>query len=126
MGHLEAVASGHGILAWYHGHGGDPSVGSTAELVTRRTDDFARQALVTGGIALGGAAGALVNTLDPSMVVVSGSVAEAGDPWESSVRGAYSGTLMSAVAATPIEISSSGPEIALLGAAHFAMQRMGK
>jgi glucokinase len=123
-GHLEAVASGHGILAWYHSHGGDPAVTTTRELIGRPADEVAHAALTTGGTALGAAAGGLVNAIDPEVVVVAGSVARAGDPWESALRTAYENTLIPSVSATRLEISAAGAETALRGAAHYVMRRM--
>ncbi|WP_427895574.1 ROK family protein [Kribbella sp. GL6] len=123
IGHLEAVASGSGILAWYHANGGDPAVTTTRDL-TRRTDELARTALHTGGTALGAAAAGLVNAIDPRLVVVAGSVARAGEVWESALRTAYRGGLIPAVAETPLEVSGGGAETALRGAAHYVMRRM--
>ncbi|TCC32228.1 ROK family protein [Kribbella sindirgiensis] len=123
-GHLEAVASGHGILAWYHSRGGDPAVSTTRELTNRPADALAHAALVAGGTALGAAAGGLVNAIDPALVVVAGSVARAGEPWESALRTAYQETLIPSVSATRLEISAAGAETALRGAAHYAMRRM--
>ena len=123
-GHLEAVASGHGILAWYHAHGGDPAVATTRELIGRSADKMAQAALTTGGTALGAAAGGLVNAVDPELVVIAGSVAHAGDPWESALRTAYGNTLIPSVSATRLEISAAGAETALRGAAHYVMRRM--
>ncbi|MEO7234825.1 MAG: ROK family protein [Lapillicoccus sp.] len=123
-GHLEAVASGTGILAWYHANGGDPNVASSLELTRRPHDEVAQTALVTGGSALGAAAGALANALDPDMVAVCGSVARAGGTWESALRGAYIDTLMPALSQTPITIEAQGPETALRGAAHYALSKM--
>jgi glucokinase len=123
-GHLEAVASGYGILAWYHAHGGDPAVATTRELIDRRADKLAHAALVTGGTALGAAAGGLVNAIDPEIVVVAGSIARAGDPWESALRAAYENTLIPSVSATRLEVSAAGAETALRGAAHYVMRRM--
>jgi glucokinase len=123
-GHLEAVASGQGILAWYHARGGDPAVTTTRELIGRPADKLAHAALVTGGTALGAAAGGLVNAIDPELVVVAGSVARAGDPWESALRAAYENTLIPSVSTTRLEISVAGAETALRGAAHYVMRRM--
>ncbi|HET7476127.1 MAG TPA: ROK family protein [Dermatophilaceae bacterium] len=123
-GHLEAVASGHGILAWYLAHGGDPAVATTAELTRRPGDDLARAALATGGAALGAAAGGLANALDPDLVVVGGSVAMAGGPWESALRASYADALIPALSATPIVVSRSGVETVLRGVARFASRRL--
>lgn len=122
IGHLEAVASGYGILAWYHAHGGDPAVATTRDLA-RRTDELARAALHTGGTALGAAAAGLVNAIDPQLVVVAGSVARAGEVWEPALRTAYRDGLIPAVAETRLEVSAGGAETALRGAAHYVMRR---
>lgn len=123
-GHLEAVASGHGILAWYHTHGGDPAVTTTRDLIDRPADERSKAALTTGGTALGAAAGGLVNAVDPELVVIAGSVARAGEPWASALRSAYEDTLIPSVSATRLEISTAGAETALRGAAHYVMRRM--
>ncbi|GAA3085721.1 glucokinase [Kribbella aluminosa] len=123
IGHLEAVASGYGILAWYHAQGGDPTVATTRDLA-RRTDELALAALRTGGTALGAAAAGLVNAIDPQLVVVAGSVARAGEVWESALRTAYRDGLIPAVAATRLEVSGGGAETALRGAAHYVTRRM--
>lgn len=124
VGHLEAVASGYGILAWYRDHGGDPLVTSTRELTLRVADPVAALALTTGGAALGAAAAGLANALDPHLVVIAGSVARAGDPWESSVRLAYVQNLVPALADTPLVVSGHGGAVALRGVAAYARGRM--
>lgn len=124
IGHLEAVASGHGILAWYRANGGDPQVGSTLELTRRTDDNVAHAALSTGGAALGAAAGALINALDPDLAAVCGSVTRAGDMWQSSLRTAYAEALMPALDQTPLVIAAQGPETALQGAARYGLRRM--
>ncbi|GAA1604051.1 ROK family protein [Kribbella hippodromi] len=125
VGHLEAVASGYGILAWYHAQGGDPGVTTTRELLDRPGDEVAQAALGVGGSALGAAAGGLVNAFDPEVVVVAGSIARAGDPWEAGLRTSYTNTLIPAVAGTPLELSTAGPETALRGAALHARKHHG-
>lgn len=124
VGHLEGVASGHGILAWYRERGGDPAVASTLELTRRPADETAMLALTTGGAALGGAAAGLANALDPELVVISGSIARAGDPWEAAVNRAYARALIPALADTPLTISTRGASVALIGAATYALRRM--
>lgn len=123
-GHLEAVGSGHGILAWYRAHGGDPDVPSSLELTRRHADPIARDALVAGGSALGAGAGSLANALDPDLVAVCGSVAKAGGCWESSLRAAYADALMPAINMIPIVVADKGPETALRGAAHYALKKL--
>ncbi|WP_029251798.1 ROK family protein [Paraoerskovia marina] len=75
LGHLEAVASGPGILQTYRALGGvaDDARGVARALVTgdRRAADAVRRA----GRALGTALGSLVNVLDPEVVVLGGGAA---------------------------------------------------
>lgn len=124
VGHLEAVASGYGILAFYRSHGGDPSVASTRKLTHRAADPVAALALTTGGGALGAAASGLANVLDPELVVIAGSVAGAGDPWEAAVREAYAANLVPALADTPLSVSGHDGAVALRGVAAYARRRM--
>ncbi|MER7072006.1 ROK family protein [Terrabacter sp. NPDC000476] len=123
-GHLEAVASGHGILAWYRANGGDPGVASAHELSLRPDDATAVAALTTGGAALGAVAASLANALDPDLVAVCGSVTRAGAVWETALREAYADTLMPASAGTPVVVADAGPRTALRGAALHALGRM--
>lgn len=122
-GHLEAVASGPGILAWYHRHGGNMQLTSTASLDAATEDVLAGQALAVGGAALGAALAGLVNTLDPDVVVISGGVARAGARWRDPVRGAFRAGLMPSVSQTVLAFAEPDPCVPLRGAAVWALGR---
>lgn len=125
-GHVEAVASGRGMLAWYHRHGGRPDVQSLAALVqlsTAGTDPAASDALTVGGTALGSALAGLVNTLDPVVVSVSGGASQGGTHWRNAVRKKYAAGLMTSVADVALEFANPDPGNALRGAATWAIER---
>lgn len=125
-GHLEAIASGAGMVDWYRAQGGAHSVSQTRELFERLAEDpVAREAVELGAAAFGLAAGSLVNAFDPDMVVVAGGLSEAGPAWEGPMRRAYAQALMPALTGTPLVRSASGTWPSLRGAAYFAMSQMG-
>jgi glucokinase len=122
-GHLEAVGSGTGILAWYHHHGGDPAVTNTRDLVASSGDDLAAAALAIGAAAVGTAAGSLANVLDPDLVVIAGAIATTGARWEHPMRAAFAAAVLPALAGLPLVISTGGTSTALRGAAAYAQHR---
>ncbi len=123
-GHLEAIAGGAGMLAWYHTSGGELSLTSARELFGRDGDTLASTAIRLGATAAGTAAGGLANALDPGIVVFAGGVVGAGEEWTHPARAAFRATLMPALAELPLAFASGGVEMALLGAAVFAEGRM--
>jgi len=122
-GHLEAVASGHGILAWYHRHGGNEQLTSVGDLDAATDDVLAGRALAVGGAALGAVVAGLVNAFDPDVVVVSGGAARAGARWRDPVRVAFRAGLIPTVSETALEFAKPDPGIALRGAAVWAVRR---
>lgn len=123
-GHLEAVASGPGLLAWYHDHGGDGA--SNAREVAQRAElnPLARQALVQAGLALGAAAAGLANALDPEIVVVTGGLTGAGRHWRAAVNTGYQHGLMRAMHGLPLVISNPADWLSLRGAAAAAREEL--
>ncbi|MET7966241.1 ROK family protein [Micromonospora sp. NPDC005305] len=123
-GHLEAIASGPGILRWYREHGGHAGVESARDLFARvDVDPIAAEAIRLGAAAVGAAAGGLTNAFDPDLVVVTGGVSQGGRHWESALRDAYSATLIPALEQTPLVISEPTAWLALRGAAHYSQRR---
>ena len=123
-GHLEAVGSGSGMVAWYHNHGGDRSVQGARQLFERADmDAVATSALEVGGAALGAVAGGLTNAYDPDLVVIAGGVVRSDTAWSASVEAGYRSNLMPVVSATPLILSNRGDWLALRGAAHFAANK---
>ncbi|MDR1824207.1 MAG: ROK family protein [Bifidobacteriaceae bacterium] len=120
-GHVEAVASGWGLLANYRRLGGDRAVPSAKEVCELAgSDSLARQAVETAGAALGAAVGGLANVLDPALVIVAGSLTGAGPLWEAALRGAYLDNLMPVIEQTPLSLAQAGTWPALRGAALYA------
>ena len=121
-GHLEAVGSGSGLLAWYHAHGGDLAVTTTHDLFGR-TDALAERAIQLAASAVGVGAAGLANALDPHVVVIAGGLAQAGPRWEEPLRAAFADQLLPALHDLPLTISPGGTSMALRGAAAYAIER---
>ena len=121
VGHLEAIASGAGMVRAYHRTGGDQAVTHARELMTRLdTDAGARTAVGVAAEALGCAAGGLANAFDPEIVVIAGGVAQAGAHWRNPVQAAFQATLIPALAGMTLAFSDGGSWLALRGAAAYA------
>jgi glucokinase len=133
-GHVEAIASGPSIAALYRrlaggeAAGGDAIAGSvTGREVAEMAgagDPLALRALTTGATAAGQAVGGLANMLDPSVVVVGGGVAGAGDLWWTPFRAALRAELMDPLADLPVVPAALGSSAAIVGAAKFAYDRL--
>lgn len=122
VGHLEAIASGPGLLGWYRRHGG--AAASSARDIAQRADRdrLARDALTQAGWALGAGAAGLANAFDPEVVVVTGGLAGAGAIWRAAVQSGYRQGLMRSLAGLPLLISDPSDWLVLRGAALAAEQ----
>ena len=128
-GHVEAIASGPSIAALYRRiAGGDAVAGSVSgrEVAVRAAagEPAAVRAFALGAAAAGQAVGGLANMLDPSIVVIGGGVAGAGDLWWNPFRAALSAELMDPLADLPVVPAALGTNAALVGAARFAFDRL--
>lgn len=124
--HLEPVASGLGIYDSYLRFGGSPALSDTralfAELETRPEGEDARAAdaaIRLGAVALGRALGGWLNTFDPELVVLGGSVAWQPRWWAQVLEAAAGETLL------PFEgyrilPPGLGPDSGIVGAVEFA------
>lgn len=132
-GHLEALASGTGIAAAHaralssSGAGWSPRPGTLTgadvaalAATTGAEGALARAVLARAGRALGQVVGGLLNVMDPDIVVLTGSVASAGELWWEAVRAGIAEQAMDLVRSTPFVAATAGPEAALLGAAAHA------
>jgi len=118
---LEAIASGYGLVRLYHSLGGDRSIASAREISDRaHTDSVADSALTTSAAALGAAIGDLINIVDPDLVVISGSVSQAGSAWWRAVRTAAKATSLNITTDTPIVPGKLGEHAGVIGAARLA------
>ncbi|GAB3566199.1 ROK family protein [Spelaeicoccus albus] len=130
-GHLEVIASGPAILQAYERAAtaptapGAPTDGrftypSTTQDVVRLAaegDATAAEAVAAGAGALGRAVAGLVNSLDPSLVVVTGGMADAGPTWWNPLHAAFDDELMDIVRDCPLRPATLGSNAALIGAA---------
>lgn len=124
VGHLEPVAAGPGIIAEYVRLGGLPALadgtpvdGAVIDRMAAEGDERARAAEARAGLALGEVLGSMCNMLDPSCIILSGSVAQCGPAWSNAMREGFLGQAMPPVAATPIVSGELGGNAPLIGAA---------
>lgn len=124
--HLEPVASGLGIHASYLRLGGSPSLADTralfAELEARPEGEDARAAeaaIRLGALALGRALGGWLNTFDPELVVLGGSVARQPRWWALVLEAAAGETLLP-FEGYRIVPPSLGSDSGIVGAAELA------
>lgn len=123
-GHIESIASGTGVAAWYKQRmrRRDPSAetGKHVAELARLGQDTAQAVIRESASALGEVLGSAAHLLDPARVVVSGSVAEAGAMWWDALREGFAGTVMDPLADLQPRLGALGPGAPLIGAAIFA------
>ena len=140
-GHLEAIASGSGIHAWYEQRrlacAVQPAVGvglseqAEQKLVfppaanggqvaqfASEGNALASQVIHDAGIALGESLAGICHIVDPDVVVISGSVTHAGEPWWQAVQQGFAESSMPSIAATRVVLGSLDATAPLLGAAY--------
>jgi predicted NBD/HSP70 family sugar kinase len=83
----------------------------------------ALRSIEEAGLNLGQAVGAIVNLLNPSLVVIGGDLARAGDLLLASTRVGLRRHALDAVAATPIVAGELGHRASLMGAVLLAAER---
>ena len=122
-GHLELVASGSGIEARYAEVAGEQVDGAEISRRAADGDQFAHKVIMQAGIALGEAIAGVTNLLDPDMVVIGGSVTNAGGPWRAAVRQGFKRQIPDAQADLPIVDAALGSHAPLVGAAEFLLDQ---
>ena len=122
--HLEPVSAGPGIIREYVRLGGSDTLEDGSALdgaeIDRRAlagEKIAQAAEERSGRALGEVLGSMCNMLDPSVIILSGSVAECGKYWHEALEAAFKLQAMPPVQATPIVKGTLGGEAPLIGAA---------
>src|SRR5699024_11143796 len=83
-------------------------------------DFTARRILSDAGFALGEAIGGTANLLDPDVVLLSGSVAQAPEPWWSSMKFGFDSTAMDLARAIDLRLAALGDNAPLIGAGYAA------
>ncbi|WP_022868507.1 ROK family protein [Schaalia vaccimaxillae] len=128
FGHIEGFCSGSGIAAWYDmrrtAH--DPNVEDARGLQELAEDGhpLAQACFVESAHALGECLGSLANCIDPSMIILSGSMTRSGQMWWDGVRQGYAASAMTPVADTPIVVGELGDDAPLIGATLNLMNTM--
>lgn len=119
VAHLEAVASGPGLYAWYLEKGGNPKVSGAKELeqLALSGDALARETYEEVGGETGRALGSIVNIFDPQAVIVGGGLANSGEVWWEPLRRAYRAELVDVLQEVPVLKARLGNQAALVGAA---------
>lgn len=125
--HLEAVASGPGLVAWYHEKGGDSGVdGAKAlEALAEDGDALALETYREAGRETGRALGTIVNVFDPEVMIVGGGLANSGELWWAALREAYREQLVDALREVPVVKAQLGNQAALVGAAQKIWDYLG-
>ncbi len=126
-GHLEPIAAGPGIIEAYIRLGGErtlpdgtPMDGAEIDRRAAAGDIAAQEAEARAGRALGEVLGSMCNMLDPSCIILSGSVAQCGPAWSDAMSSAFQSQAMPPVATTAIVSGKLGSDAPLIGAAeHF-------
>ncbi|MEO3940162.1 ROK family protein [Paenarthrobacter nicotinovorans] len=139
-GHVEAIASGPALYQAYLRFGGSSldaadtrGVFALAASASDTHDDGAAaasadsraaalRAIEVGAAAAGQAVGGLINILDPETVVVSGGLADAGDPWWKPMESALRLELLAPLAAVPVIRATLGNTAAIVGAAKLVLE----
>lgn len=121
-GHLEAIASGYGLVQLYRSLGGDVMINGGRQVTERLDhDSTAATAVRRSGTALGRAIGGMINILDPDVVVLSGSLTRSGSTWWSAVRDSARETVLPTLIDLSILPGTLGDDAAVIGAARLAM-----
>nr|WP_239539213.1 ROK family protein [Arcanobacterium pluranimalium] len=127
IGHIEAICSGSGITAWYNQRISTVEQTDTAQRIpvangrelqdrSDQGDELAQACFSESAFALGEAIASLANSIDPAVIVLSGSMTRSGDQWWVAVREGFANCAMDAVQGTPILLGELGADAPLLGA----------
>ncbi|WP_377973709.1 ROK family protein [Arthrobacter ulcerisalmonis] len=124
-GHVEAIASGPAIFETFLRFGGSRDVPDTRAVfsLAHDGDTAAIKAIGIGAGAAGQAVGGLINILDPATVVVSGGLADGGDPWWRPMERALRAELLAPLADVPVLRASLGNTAAMVGAAKLVLNQ---
>ena len=118
-GHVEAIASGPGLLRHFHALGGDPDVAETRGVVAAAgaDDRVAVRAVHDAARALGQCLAGVVTVVDPEVVVVGGGLASAAGGWWDTMETTLRAEVIDVLAALPVRRAALGATAPLVGAA---------
>jgi glucokinase len=124
-GCLEALASGPAVARQLHAQGLVASNGGDVLRLVAEGDLQAIQALRQAGRDVGDVLAMVVNLLNPSMIVIGGSMGEAGEHLVAGIREVvYRRSLPLATSHLRIGISMAGARAAILGASQMVTQHV--
>ncbi|WP_454048872.1 ROK family protein [Cellulomonas sp. Marseille-Q8402] len=125
LGCLEAVASGRALAETLRQHGLDAHDGADVVALVRAGDLTAGRAVRQAGRELGSVLAACVSLLNPSLVVIGGVVAEAGEHLIAGIREVvYQRSLPLATQHLRIVTSQARSQVGLLGASAMAVDHV--
>lgn len=128
-GHVEAIASGTGLSARYQGRpfGEQLDTARMGDYISARADegqDEAIEAIEYAGYSLGESIGSWCNMLDPEVVVLSGTVIQAGELWIEAVKRGFASQALDVLQGTPLVLASLGGNAPLIGAAEYLVDQL--
>ena len=121
---LESIAAGSGIEARYVAAGGERLAGD--EIARRAADgeELARRIILEAGAVLGEAIATWTDLLDPELVVLSGSVCNAGKAWRAALQEGFERQAPSVMHGLPIVDAALGSRAPLIGAAEYLLDTL--
>ncbi|USR79681.1 ROK family protein [Arcanobacterium pinnipediorum] len=127
-GHIEAICSGSGITTWFNSRSGDVTVNNGRQLqdLAETGHELAATTFAQSAYALGEVLGSLANSIDPSVIVLSGSMTRSGQTWWDEVRRGYRASAMDFVAELQLRNGELGSDAPLYGAALYYYSRESK
>lgn len=127
--HVETVTSGTAISAMYQGKAFDDVLDPNlmGDTVSQRANEGEPEAMAVieaAGRALGEAIGSWCNIFDPELVVLSGTVTQAGPLWHRALDEGFKSQALASLWETPILYAALGSQAPLIGAAEQAMDML--
>ena len=127
-GHIEPVASGTGLATLYAMRCGDATTtianGRDVCELAEAGEPLAISVLTEAGHALGEALGGAANLIDPDVIVISGSVTNAGAVWWEALRAGFEDSALQRTRTIPLVEGVLGGNAPLIGAAAAARQQL--
>ena len=124
-GHLESVVSGSGIEACYRLAGGDAIGGAEISRRALAGEPLARSIIEQSGRSLGEAIASWADILDPELVLIAGSVCNAGELWRRALDEGLAARLAPELKGLPVVEALLGPDAPLIGAAEQLRVKQG-
>lgn len=121
---LESIAAGSGIEARYIAFGGTPVSGGEIARRAADGDPLAQQVITQAGAALGEAMAAWVDLLDPELIVLSGSVCNAGPAWRTALQEGFERQTPPIMHSLPIVEARLKNDAPLIGAAEYLLDTL--